>query len=184
MNEERLLIQIDVLEQIAALDRLLDMSGWIQEAPTRDEPCRTACCAFGYAALDPRLQEQGLTLVGYTNARRKVLIRSSAEFNRFAKAGALDGIVYPAFGDAEGFTAAMEFYGITRRAANYLFDPEWYPARRGITAEAVAERVREVIAHDGDAPWDAEDQGAEVDEEPEDEGEDEDEDFSDRGFVD
>lgn len=158
MFRDRLEIQIDVLEQVEALNRQFNMGAWFEKA--RDaEPCRTAACAFGYAALDPRLQEMGLHLrVAYTDkdgSPQYRIVRSNADYSALHRevGSASVGAAQPVFGGDEAFGAAMEFYGISGNAADYLFDPTNYSQdTSNIAPRDVITRIREVIDLDGEAP--------------------------------
>jgi len=160
MKRDRLDITIDVLRDVAAAKRgPFDMGAWIgMQEP--GSPCSTACCAFGYAALDSRLQAQGLSL-GYSNDGKAGTIQSIADFNATmlaADPGEDVPSVYPTFGGASGFEAAMRFYGITARAADYLFEPTYYrKVSSDITPEDVIEHIERVIQLEGQAPDDDED---------------------------
>src|SRR5262249_1023981 len=147
-----------VLEDVIASARQFDMTAWVK--PSELDTCGTACCALGYAALDPCLHAEGLSMIfssGYGDIRRVRVVESVAEYNaELAKATIAGDIrhiaAYPVFGNDEGFDAAVYFYDITKRAAKYLFDPDFYRAKgETITPQEVIERVREVIALDGDA---------------------------------
>lgn len=73
MNLNRLERLISVLESVEAAGKAFDLTRWI--APRDEverygtttgsfdgEACGTACCALGYAALDPQFREEGLRL--------------------------------------------------------------------------------------------------------------------------
>jgi hypothetical protein len=160
MKRDRLDITIDVLRDVAAAKRgPFDMGAWIgMQEP--ESPCSTACCAFGYAALDSRLQAQGLSL-GYNNDGNAGAIQSIADFNAMMLAADPDKdvpSVYPMFGGLSGFHAAQKFYGITGHAAEYLFEPGTYrKAPSDIEPEDVIERIERVIQLEGQAPDDDDD---------------------------
>ena len=158
MHRERLDILIDVLAQVAAADRLFDMTAWIENRAPRGqapEPCQTACCALGYAALDTRLQAMGLSLVGRLRDEHgyneHVTIDSKLHFNRLVIAGRLATTVEPCFEGNYGYRAGTLFFDIDYDAAAFLFNPDSYRGKQA-TPEQVIERVRMVIGADGELP--------------------------------
>lgn len=116
---ERLQHLITVLAAVPASD--LDMCSWFEE-PWQIESCGTAGCAFGYAALDPVFNKQGLgrfqNTVVYAQAGRRYIV--------------------------QGFAAAERFFGITQEESNYIFMPTSY---QYIGDELVRVPVALVIGH-------------------------------------
>ncbi len=170
MNTERLNHLITVLEGVSRANKAFNLHAWVlnedagwepdEDATvgSLDETCGTACCALGYAALDPTFVQQGLTMTlaidthGDWRSRTKLPVKSLGEFNAAVKKyGTKLAYGSPAFGFNTEFDAGKAFFDITYDAAHYLFDPDFYDEER-ITPEMVIERVREVIAHGGDAP--------------------------------
>lgn len=128
------------------VDIFADLSS---SSPVIHEPCGTAACALGYAAMDPQFFEEGLRLK-YREADEILKI-----YNPRTDGTIYPWMAYPYFyhtGDS-GYEAAIEFFGISHNQAHYLFDPEEYvpvdwddddgPV---ITAVDVIARVDEVIA--------------------------------------
>ncbi len=96
--------------------------------------CGTAACALGYAALDPRLNAQGLkpTYINYdyTGEERYKLYNSTEEVFREIKLMSEyipRDVTCAAEGNSgerlESFFAAMEFFGLTYNQATSLFSP-------------------------------------------------------------
>lgn len=127
MNRERLEIQVDILRNIKP--EKFHMGSWMQSLGSA---CGTTCCAFGYAALDKRMQEQGLIMkVAFyeeTNVRNE--IRTVDEYNSLVAKKAMQGIGFraaiPCFNGRSDYFAASAFYDITFDEAQYLFNPDRY----------------------------------------------------------
>ena len=174
MNKERLEHLITVLEGVKAASLPFNLNNWIAHHESNDqttgnavESCGTACCALGYAALDPVFRAQGLSMNALVMTYKEgdmsssivseMPIASIAEFNTALKT-VQDGQWMASevdfddgFGFGSGFDAAAAFFGINNNASYYLFDPEEYAGgtERPITPDEVIERVREVIAKEG-----------------------------------
>ncbi len=119
MNRERLAIQVDILRHIEP--ETFDMSAWMRR---RVHACRTTCCAFGYAALDERLQAEGLRMRLEFWDRPPIEVKSVAEFNKAIKGGWR--YARPTFEGKADYAAAAAFYDISYADAAYLFGPEEY----------------------------------------------------------
>jgi hypothetical protein len=81
MNIDALKHLIVVLEQIKKEKRPFDLGNWVtydQNNPT----CGTACCAMGYAALDPVFQAAGLTINVEDNDGVEITIKTVKDFNK------------------------------------------------------------------------------------------------------
>lgn len=155
MNEHRLRLTIDVLHDVAQANKRFNMARWLgKRADERQDACGTAACAFGHAALDPRLQAEGLSLIGELNDTLDVVpIRTIADFSAWLTCPNATGYADPCFDGETGFDAATAFYDITYDAADYLFDPTSYPRDAvGVTPEDVITRIERVIELGGEAP--------------------------------
>jgi hypothetical protein len=179
MHRERLDHLVRILESVEAAKKLFDLTSWISDQTSETtlnappgksgEACGTAACAFGYAALDPEFQQQGL----HFEARRYECaadgkwikqwqtVSGIEEFNRLQSLPETDFHFEPGYDGLLGFEAAEVFFGISRRAACFLFDPDYYEGAfdRPVSPSEVIARVQEVIALDGDAPADIEEVG-------------------------
>lgn len=172
MNIERMNHLITVLEGVIASNKAFNLSGWAQHKKLGDddiathfntvgdlkETCGTACCALGYAALDPVFVNQGLRLhIEVYNEKSGdwsgVYPESIEAFNKVMRRRNVDfGDVDIVFNDESSSWAAAKFFGIETEAANQLFMPYRYPTdATPITPEMVIERIQQVIANDGAA---------------------------------
>ena len=84
--------------------RPLEMSMWANCSPYEEPTCGTAACALGTAALDPELQNQGLTL-------QPGVIRQ----------GMVLTVLQPTFKEYRKSAAGAAFFGISPEAAEFLF---------------------------------------------------------------
>lgn len=157
MHRELLELTVDVMEHVAAARKPFNMDSWY--APNDAEPCKTAACGFGYAALDPRLQAHGLSFEASYEGERRA-IKSIREFNDFIKTLPNDvDMDYvemtPTFNGEYDLYAAVEFYDISWEAAEYLFIPGTYSRNNEgeITPKMVIERIKEVISLNGERPY-------------------------------
>lgn len=177
MRLDRLNRLITLMEGVQAANLAFDLTRWLTPGSEMSsttsgtkEACGTAACAFGYAALDPGFQAEGLGFEATWREPGGIVQRRSLtsvqEFNAIIKEpGAVKGWLNftPVFAEeghvegarlAEGFAAALKFFGITHHAAEYLFDPECYRdyETQPILPEQVIERIHEVIDLEGEAP--------------------------------
>lgn len=176
MHLNRLEHLITVLEGVERAGKAFDLTRWIASAAELEgegtttgsftEACGTACCALGYAALDPQFRGEGLQLElrvwqespdGQPGTWKSSELPDAATFNTTIKELNLADRHYkvnPIFDGTVSFEAGAKFFGIDENAAYYLFDPELYEdgEDRPIPPSEVIERVREVIAHDGQCP--------------------------------
>lgn len=174
MNRERLMHLIGVLEEVERANKPFNLTHWVtgeidpattHNAPrtSDEEPCGTAACACGYAALDPQFQREGLRLEATFSAafgeRSHHLLEHAGEIASWSArlAAAPPGAVLwfdLAFDGRSGFEAASRFFGVTQNASWYLFDPDYYEDAedRPIEPSEVIARIQEVIALDGEAP--------------------------------
>lgn len=127
MNIERLKHQIEILQDVAARGAHFDMDQWAGEW---DHGCGMAACAFGYGALDPAFQAEGLRL-RFTNADRRREITTIEEYNAICREA---GQFEPAFDGHVGFSAAVQFFDISMEYADWLFNAANY---RGLDPSAI-----------------------------------------------
>lgn len=153
MNLENLEITIDVLQGVARAKRRFYMGSWVSGGG--GEVCQTAGCALGYAALDPRLQARGLSLNYYHDKYNTRRIETVEELTKLI-AAVVSPTIYPTYNGKNGFDAAVEFYGITSMASDYIFEPGYYPDMMAseIEPEHVVAHIRRVIELHGQAPLD------------------------------
>jgi hypothetical protein len=114
MNRERLEHLKVVLSNVKP--EKFDMSVWFTEHGT----CGTAACAFGYAAMDPKFNVEGLTA-----------------------AEGWWGKIEPTYAGQGGFVAAMSFFDLNSEQATWLFSDGTYDAPRNerITPQMVIDRI-------------------------------------------
>lgn len=79
--------------------------------------CGTTCCAVGTACLNPWFQKRGLVLKAQV----------------------------PTYGFRTGFSAASEFFGLSRLECDYLFSPSAYPKSKLTSPKFVAGRIEKLI---------------------------------------
>lgn len=173
MNIERLNHQIVILEGVAAANKAFDLAHWGGRADSETTvgeigPCGTACCAFGYAALDPTFQAQGLKLKVWDGGDgERIVIESVDHLNKLKPDSTL-----PAFENLCGLDAAMRFFDLSYEQVCWLFTPEEYlsyeewmedeDTPRPVAPAEVIERIRHLLAggscetHDDrrDREWD------------------------------
>lgn len=163
MNKPRLMRLISILEHVRDSKLPFDLEGWAQEVSNADyivgdanhpEACGTACCAAGWAALDPEFQTQGLRLVF-----EGMEIPDVATFNARWKKHAIDGVghFWPQieFEGGRAMTAAACFFGLSLHQADSLFeistygledeDEEGETAYNHVTPDMVIGRIRDLI---------------------------------------
>lgn len=140
MNADRLLRVADLLEHVDPAR--FDLGYWATPE------CGTTCCAVGFAALDPRFQEEGLRL----HNRVKRLFRpglpqwvnsiddlTDRRLHRVTQAG----ITYRGF---RNWMAVERFFDLSERDCRHLFSPRAYHAEEQRAPDAVAERIRAFVA--------------------------------------
>lgn len=169
MNTERLNHLITVLEGVSAARKAFNLSAWAMNkkmgVEVEDhsntvgdvkETCGTACCAMGYAALDPGFVDQGLRLSIRVSKKNQfewenVYPDSLEAFNKLMRKRNVDfGEADIVFNSLTSSHAAADFFEIEYEAANQLFMPYKYSLGASpITPEMVIERVRQVIANNG-----------------------------------
>jgi hypothetical protein len=187
MDVVRLNRLVNILEGVQRANKPFNLGFWIENATSDEEgsgfnktvsgnvaeTCGTACCAFGYAALDPEFQAAGLKMEAiyltkeqvesddWDNIRpQKRPITNIADYNALMQECYNDDIdVDIRFGDERFFDAAADFFGITENAAQYLFMPAAYANgnNRPVLPSEVIARVNTVIAMGGKCPNDLDD---------------------------
>lgn len=90
--------------------------------------CGTTACAMGLAMISKQFEQFGLKTVFYNRSDKSI-------------------VLLPSCGDAEGFDAAANLFGIDVEDAQYLFDPDSYD---GTPKEAegellVAQRIDDFV---------------------------------------
>ena len=113
---------------LAAPPRPFNMSGWVfalaEAGPTKDAAarvtCDTAACALGMAALDPELQEEGLT-VSVWGGNANALI--------------------PSYGELTEWCAGAAFFGISDMAAEALFQGPYRIRIAGVNHDRLLSNV-------------------------------------------
>jgi hypothetical protein len=118
MNRERLILLMDVLNNVPA-DHF-NMNTWGMHTV-----CGTAACALGWAALDPRMNEQGLVMFfvvpgGY----RRYTPSADVEPLGFVFTPGIAGS--GTFAPTVQLAAAMQFFDITYETAEELFTLRGY----------------------------------------------------------
>lgn len=126
MNTERLKHLITILAAVPP--EKLVMEVW----SSPHHWCGAAACAFGWAAQDPVFNKQGLTLVKPANSWAMPTYYSKQVIH------------------AEGFGAAVWFFGISYDQAYHLFDPDLYVDDVGdniedITPAMVIARINKLL---------------------------------------
>jgi hypothetical protein len=148
-----------VLMNVEAEGKALYMDAWISDlAVLRDRgipytgsgerTCGTACCAGGYAALDPELMAEGLYLGSQlAEDDTEIWVNSYEQFVALPRNGKRALSCYVRFGDDYGYGALAEFFSIPQRESVRIFAPHSYtpiPARV-IRIQDVLERARHVM---------------------------------------
>jgi len=130
MNIERLQRLLHIMRELEVKDRVLTMGTWAE--PIEDDDggtiCGTSCCALGWAALDPELHAQGLTLMLETveTESGELPIATPEELLAVMRKNP-HGCYYPKFEDeGSAIESAVNFFGITREQSEWLFNPSTY----------------------------------------------------------
>jgi hypothetical protein len=109
--------------------------------------CGTACCAGGYAALDPELMAEGLHLAGrgFRAASDWIQVDSQEQFATLGR-GAANRCIR--FGSEYDYGALAKFFGITPEESLRIFEPHSYIPllAEEIRIQDVLERVRNMVA--------------------------------------
>lgn len=112
---ERTAVVIDRF--VPASSHVFDMNRWFSETE-----CGGAGCVIGWAAQDPELQKDGLSLVKHGPE------------------------ISPEFGIYRGWDAVMHFYNLGLSDAGYLFAVYSYSGYAFQNPKAVAVRIRQFLA--------------------------------------
>lgn len=150
MNRDRLQHLITVLENVEHQTSAgFYMGSWATR--NLDHVCGTACCAFGYAALDPKFQADGLKMTA------EVWNGDEGDCVNHDVTSVEDMLSIPAndcwpdfdvcFGFEQGFRAAEQFFDISYPQACNLFDPDSYhDFTADITPTHVIAKIRKLLA--------------------------------------
>lgn len=149
MNRERLEHLITVLKSVPKQN--FHMGFWGVSEYGND--CGTTCCAFGYAALDPEFQEQGLKMV-HTKLTRNLdqswnrdttVLDSIVSFNALARKldEPIEVDIYLHNGKT-GYEAAKEFFDLEENTVYFLFSPDYYKSFTS-SPDEVIERIQTVL---------------------------------------
>lgn len=138
MHIERLMRMIEILKNVKEQKRAFDMDQWFGD---RDQGCGTAACAFGYGALDPAFQAEGLRLIFTDTDKRKHEILNVEDYYALRNKA---GTVEPAFAGRTGFGAACVFFDIPMSTADYLFNAANYNGLT-IAPKRVIKRLGKVL---------------------------------------
>jgi hypothetical protein len=127
----------------------------VSSAGGAEKTCGTACCAGGYAALDPVLMAEGLHLAGRGSqvASDWMVVSDWIRVDSQEQFAALPPLIRVkefsvCFGDKHGYGALAEFFGIAMEESHRIFAPEYYAPLliRDIRVQDVLERVRDAMA--------------------------------------
>lgn len=159
MNRDRLTHMITVLEAVRDQKKNFDLNhfatnvvdGEVEEVFCRDtgpvinEPCGTACCAVGYAAMDPYFMKLGLRLqftpIGsiYPELYDPKVHGSVIQINT-----SFPAIPVYELGD-HAWDTVCDFFDISEDTADYLFFSESYGDNEVTTPDMVIERIKGVL---------------------------------------
>lgn len=144
MNISRLQQLITILEEVEAKSQPFDMVAWLST-------CGTAACAWGWGALHPMFQAQGVTMkvslikeqLGEEDELQELEITSLSELQPALNEDWQVFFASPTFEGAEGMDAATRFFDLTPSQATHLFSHVGY-RQSGAWMNGV--RPRHVIA--------------------------------------
>lgn len=129
MNIDALKHLISILEQIKKEKRPFDLGNWVtynQNNPV----CGTACCAMGYAALDPVFQAAGLTFHVKDSDGVEINIETVQDFNKLSEMEYVDDDeFYFKFKNIhdDGYDIAVKLFGFENHiTTEILFYPGYY----------------------------------------------------------
>jgi len=129
MNIEALKHLIAVLEKIKREKRPFDLGNWVTY--DKNKPvCGTACCAMGYAALDPTFQAAGLTFHIEDPDGVEINIETVKDFNKLNELAYVDDDeFYFKFENIRdnGYEIAKKLFGFEEYiTTEILFYPGYY----------------------------------------------------------
>lgn len=150
MNRERLEHLIVVLEGVKKARQGFYMGAWavgsgvvnLEEATGKLEPCGSACCAMGYAALDPVFMKEGLRLRPKFSSKAEPF-SGLADFNAFVAADHFRE-AEPLFEGLKQMDAAEAFFDLSENDAYSLFSPEGYRKSK-VTPTMVITKIRALL---------------------------------------
>ena len=164
MIRHRLERLLTVMNAVIADNKPFRMSAWMAslsdfedwQQRQADEPnleCGTACCAAGYGALDPILQDEGLHMVMLDEDDEEIAkIFSVDDFKAAAKFNEHYTRMSICYDGEFDFEATAAFFGIDQEAAEYLFNDGSYPTGV-IRPNQVVERIKEVLTSESKPRW-------------------------------
>lgn len=151
MNKERMELLLDIMETVERDHLKFNMNAWITS-----RSCGTVCCAAGYAALDSRLQEQGLKLAcwrvssGSGRSSKKYITDVDQFINLYNDITT----PVPEFDNITGFTALERFFGLNEYQSAYIFsDQDYYPGKHSITPSQVISHIHDVLYNNWEGPF-------------------------------
>lgn len=127
MNIPRLRQLITILEEVEAKSQPFDMASWL-------DSCGTAACAWGWGALHPLFQAQGVTMrvslakeeLGEEDELQELKITSLSELQPKLDEDWQIVFATPIFEGVEGMDAATRFFDLSPREATSLFSHAGY----------------------------------------------------------
>lgn len=146
MNRKRLERLIKVLQEVRRERKPFTIDSWSimvsrfdhSIVNRRGNSCGTACCALGYATLDPSFRRQGLSL--------KTADGKPVTSRNIAKVEEKGAITEPVFNGYWGLSAGAAFFDISDNEAAYLFMPHtYYNLDRPVRPSDVIKRVRKLL---------------------------------------
>jgi len=153
MNTERLEHLITIMQDVTTLRKKFDMKAWLTH---NTNECGTTCCALGWAALDPKCIAEGLYLQASWELDQHepdgkfiymhVPLTSTEAWDKTKNAMREYFAVsfVPTCEGEDGFHAAMRYYDITHRQAEYLFYKTAYP-NLSTTPQDVIDHIKLVL---------------------------------------
>jgi hypothetical protein len=162
MHVERLTKLAELLEAMPEKPApvALDLRRWAMPSYAEHQPCQTAACACGHAALDPWFQQQGLSLYRTTLGTRGFYelveppIRTAEQLAEACRAaeGDVEFTIHELGGERH-YGAAMRFFELSWDTCQWLFEASRYFGP--VTPQLVASRIRNAL--ENGEPWPDED---------------------------
>lgn len=149
MNIDALKHLISILEQIKKEKRPFDLGNWVTY--NKNNPvCGTACCAMGYAALDPVFQAAGLSFHIEDSDGVEINIETVKDFNKLNELAYVDDDeFYFKFENirVSGYDVAVKLFGFENHVtADVLFYPGYYQDNKQKPKDVI-ERILYLIAN-------------------------------------